>query len=215
MEWSKGEIIGIGAFAKIYLANPRTPNTPLMAVKSAMPIDSSMLHLEKDILTDLSGCPQIINCYGDDTTVENGKTIYNVFLELAPNGDLSKRIAKNSPHNILIFPTQDGKKNDVKITDFGLAKRTAWKCDTDAEARSLLYRIGFTKELPEIPHELSEQGKDLLGKCWERDCSKRWTAEMPLNHPFVAEENDSDQSFRPVADKKVNLESSNNALSVH
>ncbi|KAK9166314.1 hypothetical protein Scep_001505 [Stephania cephalantha] len=205
-----------------------------MAVKSTMPIHSFMLRLEKYILTDLSrclidlsGCPQIINCYSDDTTVEDGKTIYNVFLEFAPNGDLPKHRAKNSHHNILIFPTQDGKKNDVKITDFRLAKRfgfaekkntnlgtpmylspesialndvnlgcdiwalgcvvaemvtrrTAWKCDTDAEARSQLYRIGFTKELPEIPRELSEQGNDFLGKCWERDCSKRWTAEMLL-----------------------------------
>ncbi|KAK9096956.1 hypothetical protein Sjap_022453 [Stephania japonica] len=292
MEWSRVENIGTGAFAKIYLATPRTPNIefpPLMAVKSAMPIHSSMLHQEKQILIDLSGCPQIIHCYGDDTSIENGEAIYNGFLELSPNGNLSNRIAKSlvsetdvrrytrlilrglhcihkkgyvhcdiKPDNILIFPTQGG-KTDVKITDFGLTKRvgcvekniilgapmylspelialndlnpgcdiwalgcivaemvtgrTAWKCDTDAEARSLLYRIGFSEKLPEIPSELSEKGKDFLGKCWQRDCSKRWTAEMLLSHPFVAEEN-SYKSFKSVADERV-LEPPKSALSVH
>ncbi|KAK9161956.1 hypothetical protein Syun_002858 [Stephania yunnanensis] len=201
-----------------------------MAVKSATPINTRKLQNEKRILTDLKECPQIIQCYGDDVTAFKGNTFYDVFLEFAPNGDLLDLIEKKpinetdirrytrsilqglqyihnkgyvhcdiKPHNILIFPTKDG-KTDVKIADFGEAKRVgsgksrcivvemvtrrnAWKLDT-------ISKLACTDhELPEIPSELSEQGKDFLAKCWQRDCSKRWTAEMLLNHPFVIVDN--------------------------
>ncbi|KAF4362261.1 hypothetical protein F8388_008145 [Cannabis sativa] len=49
---------------------------------------------------------------------------------------------------------------------------------------ALLLRIGG-EELPEIPQELSEEGKDFLSKCLIKDPKKRWTAEMLLDHPFV------------------------------
>lgn len=46
-------------------------------------------------------------------------------------------------------------------------------------------RIGIGEELPKIPQELSQQGKDFLGKCLVKDPNKRWTAHMLLNHPFI------------------------------
>ncbi|KAF5188368.1 mitogen-activated protein kinase kinase kinase [Thalictrum thalictroides] len=55
----------------------------------------------------------------------------------------------------------------------------------DADVSALLFRIGFGEEVPEIPVELLEEGKDFLRKCFIRDPTKRWTAEMLLNHPFV------------------------------
>ncbi|XP_031490826.1 mitogen-activated protein kinase kinase kinase 20-like [Nymphaea colorata] len=48
----------------------------------------------------------------------------------------------------------------------------------------LLYRIGISNESPEIPAGLSEQGKDFLGRCFEKDPRRRWTAEMLLHHEF-------------------------------
>ncbi|KAK9096958.1 hypothetical protein Sjap_022455 [Stephania japonica] len=64
----------------------------------------------------------------------------------------------------------------------------AWNWDTNAmDMKPFSNRIIGTEEVPEIPSELSEHGKDFLAKCWQKDCKKRWTAEM-LNHPFVAEE---------------------------
>ncbi|CAA2946974.1 Hypothetical predicted protein [Olea europaea subsp. europaea] len=51
-------------------------------------------------------------------------------------------------------------------------------------------RIGVRGEVPELPENLSSKGKDFLGKCFANDPSKRWTAEMLLNHPFV-----DDQDF--------------------
>ncbi|KAF3780464.1 Cytokinesis protein [Nymphaea thermarum] len=49
----------------------------------------------------------------------------------------------------------------------------------------LLYRIGVSNESPKIPAGLSEQGKDFLGRCFEKDPRRRWTAEMLLHHEFV------------------------------
>lgn len=54
-------------------------------------------------------------------------------------------------------------------------------------AASLIYRIGFSEELPEIPDFLSEKGKDFLKKCLRRDPNHRWTAEQLLKHPFLEE----------------------------
>ncbi|XP_042486997.1 mitogen-activated protein kinase kinase kinase 20-like [Macadamia integrifolia] len=149
--------------------------------------------------------------------------------------------------NILIYSSPDG-TDDVKIADFGLAKkaeeveklnlrgtplymspesiacneheapgdvwslgcavaemvigRPAWKCRADSDVSALLFRIAFGEELPEIPEEMSEQGKDFLRRCFVRDPSKRWTAEMLLNHPFVADNTVSlPQSDKPSSSR--------------
>ncbi|OVA01142.1 Protein kinase domain [Macleaya cordata] len=70
--------------------------------------------------------------------------------------------------------------------------KSAWNCRANADVSNLLFRIGFTEESPEIPGELSEEGKDFLRKCLVRDPKKRWTAEMLLNHPFIAAAADDD-----------------------
>ncbi|KAL6993760.1 hypothetical protein U1Q18_011876, partial [Sarracenia purpurea var. burkii] len=63
----------------------------------------------------------------------------------------------------------------------------AWRCRPGAEIWGLLIRIGVGDEVPEIPENLSEEGKDFLGKCFVKDPEKRWTAKMLLDHPFVVE----------------------------
>ncbi|KAK9280501.1 hypothetical protein L1049_014193 [Liquidambar formosana] len=49
-----------------------------------------------------------------------------------------------------------------------------------------LCRIGFCDELPEIPTQLSELGRDFLGKCLRREPSERWSCDQLLQHPFVS-----------------------------
>ncbi|KAF9623044.1 hypothetical protein IFM89_036180 [Coptis chinensis] len=265
MEWIRGEVIGRGSFSTINLATPRndcTETPSLMAVKSASQAKSSMLQKEREILCDLSDSPRILRCLGDDTTLENGEMVYNVFLELASRGNLAELVKKsggkmkesyvghytksileglcyiherNYVHcdiklqNILVCSC-----SDIKIGDFGLAKKVgekksfglsgtplymspesiardehetpsdiwalgcvvlemitgkpAWRCGVDTDVSALLFRIGFSDELPEIPEEISAEGKDFLRKCLVRDPTKRWTAEMLLSHPFVITE---------------------------
>ncbi|KAG4993419.1 hypothetical protein JHK82_030158 [Glycine max] len=272
MNWVRGEPLGSGSFATVNIAIPTNTSTQFLsstAVKSSYVHTSSMLKNEKEILDCLGASPYVINCFGDDHTVENGEEYYNIFLEYAAGGSLADQVKKHGGRlpesyvrrctrslveglkhihdngyvhcdvklqNILVF--QNG---DVKIADFGLAKEKGEKqgkleCrgtplfmspesvnDNEYESPadiwalgcavvemvtgkpawdvrgsniwSLLIRIGAGEELPKIPEELSEEGKDFLLKCFVKDPMKRWSAEMLLNHPFV---NGETVSFQKV-----------------
>ncbi|CAK9179315.1 unnamed protein product [Ilex paraguariensis] len=54
---------------------------------------------------------------------------------------------------------------------------------------SVLYRIAFSGESPEIPEFLSDQAKDFLNLCLRRDPKERWTAKQLLKHPFIEDLN--------------------------
>ncbi|XP_055804428.1 mitogen-activated protein kinase kinase kinase 20-like [Solanum dulcamara] len=241
--------------------------SPSMVVKSSSASSSSTLMNEKIILNELKECPQIINCVGDSYTYENGEKLYNVLLEYASGGALSDKLKNSGDHRLPEFEVRKyakgllkgihyihkngyvhcdiklpnillGEDDQVKIADFGLAKRSestkddklrcelrgtplymspemvtrgeqetpadiwalgcvvaematgnpAWRCSDIAK---LLMTIGLGDQLPEIPEKLSEEGKDFLEKCFVKDPKKRWTAEMLLKHPFVADQDDT------------------------
>ncbi|KAM7262803.1 hypothetical protein ACFE04_000486 [Oxalis oulophora] len=65
--------------------------------------------------------------------------------------------------------------------------KKVWGNEKGLNFASLLMKIGASEELPGVPSELSEEGKDFVLKCFIKDHSKRWTAEMLLNHPFVVD----------------------------
>ncbi|CAD5336076.1 unnamed protein product [Arabidopsis thaliana] len=276
MEWIRGETIGYGTFSTVSLATRSNNDSgefpPLMAVKSADSYGAASLANEKSVLDNLGDdCNEIVRCFGEDRTVENGEEMHNLFLEYASRGSLESYLKKLAGEgvpestvrrhtgsvlrglrhihangfahcdlklgNILLFG--DGA---VKIADFGLAKRigdltalnygvqirgtplymapesvnnneygsegdvwalgcvvvemfsgkTAWSLKEGSNFMSLLLRIGVGDEVPMIPEELSEQGRDFLSKCFVKDPKKRWTAEMLLNHPFVTVDVDHD-----------------------
>ncbi|EEF38795.1 ATP binding protein, putative [Ricinus communis] len=70
--------------------------------------------------------------------------------------------------------------------------KPAWNCRADANIAALLIKIGVSDELPEIPQELSNEGKDFLSKCFVKDPQRRWTADMLLDHSFVADHYDDE-----------------------
>lgn len=48
-----------------------------------------------------------------------------------------------------------------------------------------MFKIGNSKELPVIPHHLSDDGKDFVRQCLQRNPLHRPTAAQLLEHPFV------------------------------
>lgn len=264
MDWIRGKKLGHGSFATVSLAAVQKGQNfpPLIAVKTCGASHASSLLHEKSILQELQDCPEVITCYGESFSCENGEKLYNVLLEYASGGSLSDRV-KNSgtgklPENEIRQYTKallkgldyvhkmgyvhcDIKLDNIllsengglKIADFGLAKRagakagaelrgtpvymspemvaggdqgpaadvwavgcavvemasgaTPWRRRRSGGVAEVLMRIG--KELPEVPGCLSDEGRDFLSLCFEKDSSRRWTAEMLLDHPFVCEGN--------------------------
>lgn len=48
-----------------------------------------------------------------------------------------------------------------------------------------MFKIGNSKELPTIPEHLSNEGKDFVRKCLQRNPRDRPSASELLDHPFV------------------------------
>lgn len=48
-----------------------------------------------------------------------------------------------------------------------------------------IFKIGHTKELPEMPQNLSDDGKDFIRQCLQRNPLNRPSAAQLLEHPFV------------------------------
>ncbi|XP_061349011.1 mitogen-activated protein kinase kinase kinase 20-like [Gastrolobium bilobum] len=70
----------------------------------------------------------------------------------------------------------------------------------------LMFKLAFLKEAPEIPDGISHECKDFLSKCFIKDPSKRWSANMLLNHPFLFAPYDmfrGYESFSMVVKKKL------------
>ncbi|KAG6589157.1 Mitogen-activated protein kinase kinase kinase 17, partial [Cucurbita argyrosperma subsp. sororia] len=256
MTWIRLAAVGHGSSATVYLASA-APAGDVFAVKSAELPESEFLKTEQRILSSLSH-PSIVSYRGFDVTRENGRLMYNLFMEYATGGTLAdeilrcggwiketaagfytREIVKGLEYlhkrglvhcdikakNILIG--EDG----LKIADFGCSKwvnepaaiggtpmfmapevargekqgisSDIWSLGctliemvngappwpTDGDPVSVLYRIGYSGESPEIPSFLSEKAKDFLGKCLRRNPTERWSASQLLEHPFLEDTN--------------------------
>uniref|UniRef100_A0A7N0UCC8 Protein kinase domain-containing protein n=1 Tax=Kalanchoe fedtschenkoi TaxID=63787 RepID=A0A7N0UCC8_KALFE len=268
MEWVRGETIGHGSFAKVDLAILKSGDG-LMAVKSVPDYNSESLKHEREVLGLLANSENVIRCFGDSFSCENGELVYNVFLEHAAGGSVYDRVkrvgggrlseaevrsftrsvlsglrevhAAGFVHcdvklqNILLCSSNSANSETgvvAKIADFGLAKRRsrnrvagnrdgfrgtplymapetvvygefespadiwavgcavvemltgapAWK--NESNVASLFLKI--SQQSPELPENLSSEIRDFLEKCFIRDAAGRWTAEMLLDHQFIA-----------------------------
>lgn len=91
MTWIKLTVLGSGSYGTVSLAAPMNvdpSSTICAAVKSAEVERSSSLREEGEILRALRGSEYVIECFGEDVSVENGINTYNLMLEYAPGGTL-------------------------------------------------------------------------------------------------------------------------------
>ncbi|CAH2065298.1 unnamed protein product [Thlaspi arvense] len=66
-----------------------------------------------------------------------------------------------------------------------LSGRAVWEEHGDLGFDDWVDLIGYTECLPRVPGWLSEDAKDFLSRCLERDVHKRWSAYSLSEHPFV------------------------------
>lgn len=90
MDWTRGQTIGRGSTATVSIGMSNRSGE-VFAVKSAELSNSEFLQREQRILSALA-CPQIVAYKGCDISAENGKILYNLFLEYAPGGTLTDAI---------------------------------------------------------------------------------------------------------------------------
>lgn len=91
MKWMKECFLGKGSYGEVHLAVEPAGKMKI-AVKSAGIENSSSLRREGQFLDALRGCPYIVQCFGEDISVENGEHVYNLLLEYAPGGTLCDMI---------------------------------------------------------------------------------------------------------------------------
>ncbi|CAN0907878.1 Mitogen-activated protein kinase kinase kinase 20 [Linum grandiflorum] len=89
MEWSRGNRLGKGGYAEVFMVVHSNPKLPPLAVKSAPVEVASSLFNEHQILRQFRGVKGIIQCFGGGA----GPTNYDLFLEYAPLGTLTNSIA--------------------------------------------------------------------------------------------------------------------------
>ncbi|KAK2990824.1 hypothetical protein RJ640_004187 [Escallonia rubra] len=67
-----------------------------------------------------------------------------------------------------------------------LTGKPPWDFKENADKWNVLYRIGFSDQLPEIPRSgMSEEAIDFLRKCLVHDPRLRWSSDMLMKHAFV------------------------------
>ncbi|GMH05291.1 hypothetical protein Nepgr_007131 [Nepenthes gracilis] len=90
MNWTRGKVIGHGSSAIVSLAKGFTPEE-LSVVKTAELTKSTLLQNESRIHSSIR-CPYIIQYRGHDVTFEDGRLMYNIFMEYASGGTLGDAI---------------------------------------------------------------------------------------------------------------------------
>ncbi|KAM7496430.1 hypothetical protein LguiA_020844 [Lonicera macranthoides] len=79
-----------------------------------------------------------------------------------------------------------GPESDVWSLGCTVIEMVTGKPAWDDSGAGTLFQIGYSDELPAIPSQLSETGRDFLEKCLRRDPGERWTCNQLLQHPFVS-----------------------------
>nr|GMD28222.1 mitogen-activated protein kinase kinase kinase ANP1-like [Ipomoea batatas] len=84
------------------LSSSSSTDLSVFAVKYSKLESSRSFRVEGRILNKLRGCPYIVHCFGDGTSLEHEEVVYNLLLEYAPGGSRESLI-KSRAGNIMEF----------------------------------------------------------------------------------------------------------------
>ena len=68
-----------------------------------------------------------------------------------------------------------------------LTGKSPWDKEEELDTEELLNLIGDERELPKIPSGISREARDFLKACLVRKPMFRFTVEMLMDHPFLAD----------------------------
>nr|XP_043616374.1 mitogen-activated protein kinase kinase kinase 20-like [Erigeron canadensis] len=110
--WLRGALIGKGSFGSVFMAKLKNTNAnytysfypSIMAVKSAEYSVSGSIQKEKQVLDNIRGCPNVINCFGEEiTTSVDGQMVYNLLMEYGSGGTLAGLIKKTNGKGLVEY----------------------------------------------------------------------------------------------------------------
>ncbi|KAJ0043118.1 hypothetical protein Pint_17482 [Pistacia integerrima] len=156
--WKKGKLLGRGTFGHVYVG---------------FNSDSGEMCAMKEV-----------TLFDDAKSKESAKQLMQIAGQSCP---LS---FKGSPYWMApeVIKNSNGCNLAVDIWSLGctvLEMATTKPPWNQYEGVAAMFKIGNSKELPAIPDHLSDDGKDFVRKCLQRNPSCRPTAAELLEHPFV------------------------------
>ncbi|KAF5758051.1 putative mitogen-activated protein kinase kinase kinase STE-STE11 family [Helianthus annuus] len=179
--WVRGVMIGKGSFGCVFIANLKNDKSryslypPVMAVKSAEVSASGSVQKEKEVMDNISGCPYVIKCFGEEiTNGESGRMVYNMLLEYGSGGTLADAIKSSNGKGL---PELDVRRHARSILR-GLShihKRGYVHCDLKPQNILLVANegktSGFVAKIGDLgsAKRIKQVKKNILnnyGPCW-------------------------------------------------
>ncbi|XP_028097072.1 mitogen-activated protein kinase kinase kinase NPK1-like [Camellia sinensis] len=207
IRWRKGELIGCGAFGRVYMGL-NIDSGALLAIKQVS-IAGNSAAKEKtqgaNILVDNKGCIKLAD-------FDASKKVVKLFILFSFQGNIMSNYFIPELCMLLVQATMTGPKS-MKGTPYWMAPevilQTGHSFSADIwsvgctviematgkppwsqqyqEVAALLH-IGTTKSHPPIPEHLSAEATDFLLKCLQKEPNLRPAASDLLQHPFVTRE---------------------------
>ncbi|URE00847.1 hypothetical protein MUK42_21078 [Musa troglodytarum] len=143
----------------------------------------AFLHAKNTVHRDIKGANILVDPNGRVKLADFGMAKHIT-------GQSCRLSFKGSPYWMApeVIKNSNGCNHAVDIWSLGctvLEMATSKPPWSQYEGIAAIFKIGNSKELPTIPDHLSNDGKDFIRCCLQRDPSNRPTAAELLQHPFV------------------------------
>uniref|UniRef100_M1CW52 Splicing factor 3B subunit n=1 Tax=Solanum tuberosum TaxID=4113 RepID=M1CW52_SOLTU len=195
MMWKKLKVLGAGSYGTVSLATPLPQYYSGIAiygaVKSAEVAHSSSLRVEGKILDELKGSDYVVECIGEDVSIENDKHTYNLMLEYAAGGTLHDLI--HNPLNLIMGESEAAYYSFQILTGISHIHRNGYiHCDLKPASD----RFNINSQLEHLQAKYVGTGHaDLTRFEWavniQRDSYASYVGHYPMLAYFAIAENES------------------------